>query len=170
MNYFMADIYDDYNVNNFYDADRSDIEMIINENETEIISETKNETDDTGFVYLDEETLKNAVQLDIDNYLNEVGEVSLVSRSSNNEDGSTFKKESVAEIPSDDIKNIGVYAKVNNDGYITDISSDVFLKDFSDWVKIDEGVGDRFAHAQSQYYSDGIIDENENYLHKIDKK
>lgn len=47
---------------------------------------------------------------------------------------------------------IGVYVKVNEEGYITDVNSDIFIKDFTGWQKIDEGLGDRYAHAQSQYF------------------
>lgn len=48
-------------------------------------------------------------------------------------------------------KPIGVYVKYDNDGNIKEINSDIFIKDFTGWQKIDEGYGDKFAHAQSQY-------------------
>lgn len=58
---------------------------------------------------------------------------------------------------------IGVYVKVNEDGFITEVNSDIFIADFTGWQKIDEGYGDKFAHAQSQYFEDPLIDENGQY-------
>lgn len=50
-------------------------------------------------------------------------------------------------------KPIGVYAKYDENGNIKEVNSDIFIKDFTGWTKIDEGFGDRYAHAQSQYFS-----------------
>ena len=63
-------------------------------------------------------------------------------------------------------KSIGVYVKINNDGCVTEINSDIFIQDFAGWQKIDEGFGDKYAHAQSNYFEKPIIDENGNYLIK----
>ena len=48
-------------------------------------------------------------------------------------------------------KPIGVYVKRNAAGKIMEINSSVFIDDFTGWEKIDEGFGDKFAHAQTQY-------------------
>lgn len=58
---------------------------------------------------------------------------------------------------------IGVYVKVNEDGFITDVNSDIFIKEFTGWQKIDEGQGDKFAHAQSNYFDLPIIDNQGKY-------
>lgn len=57
-------------------------------------------------------------------------------------------------------KPLGVYVKINQDGFVTDVNSDIFIKDFTDWKKIDEGYGDKFAHAQTQYFEVPLMDEN----------
>lgn len=45
-----------------------------------------------------------------------------------------------------------VYALVNSNGQVISINSDAFLTDGSTgWVKIDEGTGDRYHHAQNNY-------------------
>ena len=62
---------------------------------------------------------------------------------------------------------IGVYVKVNDEGFITDVDSEIFISNFDGWTKIDEGYGDKYAHAQSQYFDSPLIDENGNYLIKI---
>lgn len=62
---------------------------------------------------------------------------------------------------------IKVYVKVNADGYVTEINSEIFIKDFTDWIEIDKGFGDRFAHAQSQYFDKTLMDENGNYNYKF---
>lgn len=69
----------------------------------------------------------------------------------------------------DDIRfdrKVGVYVKINNEGFITNISSDIFLTDLNGWVKIDEGEGDRYVYAQTQYFG-SLVDEKGNYIHKI---
>lgn len=62
---------------------------------------------------------------------------------------------------------IGVYVKVNEEGYVTHVNSDLFIKDFTGWQKIDEGYGDKFAHAQSNYFEKPLIDEEGNYQIKF---
>ena len=62
--------------------------------------------------------------------------------------------------------NIGVYIKVNEDNYITEIHSEIFIKDFAGWIKIDEGVGDRYALAKSMYLEKYLIDDDGNYNYK----
>ena len=64
-------------------------------------------------------------------------------------------------------KPISVYVKVNQEGFITEINSDVFLKDLNGYIKIDEGYGDRYAHAQSQYFDKPLVDEEGNYSIKL---
>lgn len=49
-------------------------------------------------------------------------------------------------------KPIGVYAKYDENGNVKEVNSDIFITDFAGWTKIDEGYGDRYAHAQSQYF------------------
>lgn len=45
----------------------------------------------------------------------------------------------------------GVYISVREDGAVSAINSDSFLVDTTGWIKIDEGHGDRFHHAQGNY-------------------
>lgn len=63
-------------------------------------------------------------------------------------------------------RKISVYAKLNREGYITELASDIFLKDFSGWIKIDEGDGDKYVHPQMCYFEDGLTDEHGRYKHK----
>jgi hypothetical protein len=66
------------------------------------------------------------------------------------------------------IKNntIGVYIKLNHNKEIIDINSDVFILDFSNWIKIDEGYGDKYAHAQNNYFPKRIVNEKGIYNYK----
>lgn len=64
-------------------------------------------------------------------------------------------------------RKIGVYVKTDDEGFITDIDSDIFIDNLDGWLKIDEGEGDRFAHAQSQYYDMPLIDEFGHYKYKL---
>ena len=63
---------------------------------------------------------------------------------------------------------IKVYIKVNEFNEIVDILSSVFLKNNTGWIMIDEGYGDKYAHAQSQYFKDPLIDDNGNYRYKLE--
>lgn len=65
---------------------------------------------------------------------------------------------------------IKVYVKLNENNVITQIKSSIFLKDITDYVEIDEGTGDRYAHAQGNYLEKGLTDEQGRYNYKYDKK
>ena len=52
-----------------------------------------------------------------------------------------------------------VYVMVDEQNRIIDINSDVFLTDTSGWIEIDDGEGDRYAHAQGNYLDGPIRDE-----------
>lgn len=64
-------------------------------------------------------------------------------------------------------EKVGVYVKVDESGFVTDVGSDVFIEDLDGWIKIDEGVGDRFVHAQTQYYDSPLIDFAGNFKFKL---
>ena len=50
---------------------------------------------------------------------------------------------------------------------VTEINSDVFLPDATGWVKIDDGDGDRFMHAQGNYLPKPLMDEHDRYRYKL---
>ena len=61
----------------------------------------------------------------------------------------------------------GVYVSVDTAGRIYAINSDAFIFDTRGWVKIDEGYGDRYHHAQGNYFPQPIIDERGVYRYKL---
>lgn len=66
----------------------------------------------------------------------------------------------------DNIKYM-VYAKTDENGIITAINSSAFLSDTTGWTEIDEGTGDRYHHAQNNYLSAGLTDENGIFNYKL---
>lgn len=54
------------------------------------------------------------------------------------------------------------------DGYITSINSEIFLsqEEMSTMTEIDQGQGDKYAHAQSQYLDKELVDEHGRYNYK----
>ena len=62
---------------------------------------------------------------------------------------------------------IKVYAKINENNEITQIASSIFLKDKTKFVVIDEGTGDKYVHAQSQYLKNGLTDNQGRYNYKL---
>lgn len=60
-----------------------------------------------------------------------------------------------------------VYVKPNESGYITAVNSSAFLTDITGWVEIDRGVGDRFHHAQANYFEKPIVTEGGAYQYKL---
>ena len=51
-----------------------------------------------------------------------------------------------------------VYVKTNDSGYITAVNSSAFLSDTTAWVEIDQGYGDKYHHAQGNYFDKPIRD------------
>lgn len=64
-----------------------------------------------------------------------------------------------------------VLVRVGSDGCITEINSSDFIRDTTDWIEIDEGEGDKYHHAQNNYFDKPIFDENGIYNYKlVDRK
>lgn len=55
------------------------------------------------------------------------------------------------------------------DGYITSINSEIFLsqEEMDTMTEIDQGQGDKYAHAQSQYLEKGLVDEHGRYNYRF---
>lgn len=45
-----------------------------------------------------------------------------------------------------------VYIKIDKNNCITGVESDLTLKDATEYVQIDEGNGDKYVHAQNNYF------------------
>ena len=60
-----------------------------------------------------------------------------------------------------------VYTITNENGIIIAINSDAFLTDTTNWIEIDEGIGDKYHHAQGNYLSAGLTDENGIFNYKL---
>lgn len=54
-----------------------------------------------------------------------------------------------------------VYVEIDERNRITNINSSGFLslEDRNGWIKIDEGTGDRFYHAQGNYFPGPLYDD-----------
>ena len=52
-----------------------------------------------------------------------------------------------------------VLVRVDSAGRLVDINSSAFVQDASGWVKIDEGYGDSYHHAQENYLDGPLMDE-----------
>lgn len=56
-----------------------------------------------------------------------------------------------------------VYIKTNEQHEITEVNSSIFIEDVTGWIEIDEGSGDKYVHAQNNYFGKPLIDEEGNY-------
>ena len=66
---------------------------------------------------------------------------------------------------------IKVLIKTNDKDEIIEIGSSIFIKDPTNYIVIDSGFGDKYAHAQSQYFDKTLINEDGRYNFKyIDGK
>lgn len=63
---------------------------------------------------------------------------------------------------------IKVYIQTDINKIVTAINSSIFLQDTTGWIEIDEGNGDKYAHAQSQYLTKGLMDEKGRFNYKYD--
>lgn len=60
-----------------------------------------------------------------------------------------------------------VYVNPDSNGYITAVNSSAFLADLTDWVEIDRGYGDKYHHAQGNYFPLPIITDGGAYRYKL---
>lgn len=60
-----------------------------------------------------------------------------------------------------------VYAKTNSNGYITAVNSSAFLRETDGWTEIDSGYGDKYHHAQGNYFPQHIMDDRGIYRYKL---
>lgn len=60
-----------------------------------------------------------------------------------------------------------VYVKLNSDGYITEVNSSAFLSDTTGWAEIDSGYGDKYHHAQNNYFPEPIYTMGCAYRYKL---
>ena len=66
---------------------------------------------------------------------------------------------------------IKVYIKIDEMNCITQINSSIFLSSIENYIQIDEGHGDKYSHAQSNYLNKPLIDSQGRYNYKyIDNK
>lgn len=60
-----------------------------------------------------------------------------------------------------------VYVKTNDAGYIERVNSSAFLQDLTGWTKIDRGTGDKYHHAQGNYFPQPIMTTGGAYRYKL---
>ena len=60
-----------------------------------------------------------------------------------------------------------VYVKTDNSGYITAINSSTFLLDTTGWTEIDSGYGDKYHHAQGNFFPKPIRTMGGAYRYKL---
>lgn len=59
-----------------------------------------------------------------------------------------------------------VYIKIDDKDRVIDINSEVFISDFSGWIEIDNGTGDRYRLAQTNYLPNPLITDEGYYRYK----
>lgn len=60
-----------------------------------------------------------------------------------------------------------IYVKTNQQGYVIDIQSSAFLSDTTGWIKIDEGDGLKYRHAQGNYLDKNLRSNSGLYRYEI---
>lgn len=60
-----------------------------------------------------------------------------------------------------------VYVKVDESNRIAAINSSAFLADVTGWTEIDSGYGDKYHHAQGNYFDKPLCDERGVYRYKL---
>lgn len=61
---------------------------------------------------------------------------------------------------------IKVYIKIDENNNIIAVNSSIFLTDLTDWIEIDEGTGDKYAHAQNYYFDKPLVTETGIYRYQ----
>ena len=60
-----------------------------------------------------------------------------------------------------------VFVKLDTANNIIAVDSSIFLQDTTGWVQIDEGYGDKYAHAQGNYFDKPITTEQGVYIYRL---
>ena len=60
-----------------------------------------------------------------------------------------------------------VYIQVDEQNRIIAVNSSAFLNDIDGWIEIDSGFGDKYHHAQGNYFDKPICDERAIYQYKF---
>ena len=60
-----------------------------------------------------------------------------------------------------------VYIRTDDADRITSINSSAFLADVTGWTEIDSGYGDKYHHAQGNYFDKPLYDERGIYRYKL---
>lgn len=60
-----------------------------------------------------------------------------------------------------------VYVTVDKNNCITEINSNAFLSSLDGWIEIDSGYGERYHHAQGNYFPQPIWTETGAYRYKL---
>ena len=61
-----------------------------------------------------------------------------------------------------------VYIKTDDKNRVTAISSEIFISDTTGWTEIDRGDGDRYVHAQGNYFPKPLTTPEGYYRYKYD--
>ena len=61
---------------------------------------------------------------------------------------------------------IDVYIKIDESNSIIDVNSNIFINDLTNWIKIDSGTGDKYAHAQNYYFDKPLVTETGIYRYQ----
>lgn len=65
------------------------------------------------------------------------------------------------------INTYRIYVKTDSDENITAVNSSAFLTDTTGWMQTDEGSGDKYVHAQGNYFDKPLTDANGCYNYKL---
>lgn len=61
---------------------------------------------------------------------------------------------------------IGVYIRLNDKNEVVEVNSEIFISDLTGWIKIDEGYGDKYSHAQSNFFQKHIFTDLGDYTYE----
>ena len=67
-----------------------------------------------------------------------------------------------------DIKPYIVYVKTDDENRITAVNSSAFLSNTDEWIEIDSGFGDKYAHAHGNYFPKPIMDDRGIWRYKLE--
>ncbi|AOR24295.1 hypothetical protein [Clostridium taeniosporum] len=62
---------------------------------------------------------------------------------------------------------IKVYVKIDENNCIIDINSSIFIDNIDNYIQIDEGLGDKYAHAQGNYLDKPLMDNQGRCNYKL---
>ena len=76
------------------------------------------------------------------------------------------EEEVINECVDTEQQSIGVFILINDQNDVIDVKSELFIHDITNWIKIDEGYGNKYIYVKSNYFGKNILTVDGDYAYE----